>query len=94
MWEKLFSSTNGQTLKPVFDLFLRTTEKLEIQIKQTDTEKYIIRLTNAGMPLPIDISTDKGMERLIVDDKGLELKSKTLPVIDPIGFYLKKVSIQ
>ena len=70
--EKLFSSAYGQSLKPVFDLFLRTTNKLEIDIKQTDTEKYTIRLANAGMPLPLDISTVKGMERLIVDDKGLE----------------------
>ena len=92
--EKLFSGDYGQSLKPVFDLFLRTTKKLEIDIKQTDTEKYIIRLTNAGMPLPLDISTDKGIERLIVDDKGLEVLSKTLPVVDPKGFYLKRVSFE
>jgi hypothetical protein len=44
------------------------------------------------MSLPVDISTDKGLERLIVDEKGLVLKSKTLPVVDPKGYYLKKVT--
>ena len=91
--EKLFSGAYGKSLKPVFDLFLRTTEKLEIELKQTDTDKYTIRLANAGMPLPVDISTERGMERLIVDENGLEIISKTLPVIDPKGFYLKRVTI-
>jgi len=90
--EKLFSSAFGKSLKPVFDLFLRTTNKLDVQIRQTDTETFNIRLANAGMPLPVDISTDKGLERLIVNEKGLEVKSKTLPVVDPKGYYLKKVT--
>jgi aminopeptidase N len=92
--EKLFSDAYGQSLKPVFDLFLHTTQKLEIQVRQKDTDKYTIRLANAGMPLPVEISTDKGIERLIVDDKGHEVISKTLPVVDPKGFYLKKITIE
>jgi len=91
--EKLFSTAYGTSLKPVFDLFLRTTNKLDVQIRQTDTETFNIRLANAGMPLPVDISTDKGLERLIVDENGLAVKSKTLPVVDPKGYYLKKVII-
>ena len=93
MWKSFSAAAFGKSLKPVFDLFLRTTNKLDVQIRQTDTETFNIRLVNAGMPLPVDISTDKGLERLIVDEKGLVLKSKTLPVVDPKGYYLKKVTI-
>jgi hypothetical protein len=44
------------------------------------------------MPLPVDNVTDKGMERLTVDEKGLEEKSNTLPVVDPKGYCLKRVT--
>jgi len=91
--EKLFSGAYGKSLKPVFDLFLRTTNKLDVQVRQTDTDKFNIRLANAGMPLPIDITSDGGMSRMIIDEKGIEVKSKTLPVVDSKGYYLKKITI-
>jgi aminopeptidase N len=92
--EKLFSGAYGQSMKPVFDLFMRTTEKLEVQIRQTDTEKYFIRLANSGMTLPVDIATERGMERVMVGEKGIEVNSKTVPLVDPKGYYLKKVTIE
>ena len=92
--EKLFSGAFGQSLKPVFDLFLRTTQKLEIQIRQTDTEKYMIRLANPGITLPVDIITERGLARILINANGMEIKSKTLPVVDPKGFYLKKVTME
>jgi aminopeptidase N len=91
--EKLFSGAYGKSLKPVFDLFLRTTNKLDVQVRQTDTDMFNIRLANAGMPLPIDITSDGGMSRMIIDEKGIEVKSKTLPVVDSKGYYLKKITI-
>ena len=44
--------------------------------------------------LPLDISIDKGMIHTTMNatiDKPLSIKSKTLPIIDPRGWYFRKV---
>jgi aminopeptidase N len=92
--EKLFSSAYGKSLQPLFHLFLYTTDKLEIHIKQTDENKYLVKLLNIDMPLPVNIITDAGMQRLVVDKKGIIVKSKTALQIDPDVFYFKKVILE
>ena len=81
-------------LKPLFDLYLRSTDKLEVHIKCLPHDKYLVNLQNMSIPLPINITTDAGTKRMIVDTKGITLQSKTLPVIDADTFYLKKVIIE
>jgi aminopeptidase N len=92
--EAHFSAAYGQSLAPVFQLFLRTTDKLDVQVRETDEGQYLITLVNAGMSLPIDIRTDRGLERHLVPAEGLRISSRSIPDIDPVGFYLKKVTIQ
>jgi len=53
-----------------------------------------VQLQNINIPLPLDITTDAGTKRLIADSKGIKIDSKTLPVIDPEMFYIKKVIIE
>jgi aminopeptidase N len=89
--QKLFSSASGTDLSPLFDLYLRTIRKLEIQVKQTDVAKYQVQLTNIDMPLPMDLTTDSGTTRIILSKKPVVVVSKTLPVLDSRVFYLKKV---
>lgn len=92
--EKLFSSAASTDLKPLFDIFLRTTNKLEISVRDMGNAKYQIRLLNYSEALPIDIQTDSGIERTTVDSKGLVVSSSTLPIIDPKVYYLKKVVLE
>ena len=92
--EKLFSGAYGKSLQPVFHLFLYTTDKLEIHVKQTAEDKYLIRLLNIEMPLPVDIITDQGKQRLMLDKKGITVSSKKALQIDPSMFYLKKVIME
>ncbi len=92
--EKLFSGAYGNSLQPVFHLFLYTIDKLEIHVKQTGDDKYLVRLLNMDMPLPVDIITDQGKKRLLVDKKGISVSSKTALQIDPSMFYLKKVIME
>ncbi|WP_395627771.1 M1 family metallopeptidase [Daejeonella sp.] len=89
--EKLFSKKSGKDLKPMFDFFLRTTNRLEINITQTSTDEYWIQSINSPMNLPIDILSDTGKKQIILDNKGLKIKSKTMPIIDSNGYYFKKV---
>ncbi len=89
--QKLFSDASGQDLKPLFDLFLRTTKKLEIGIKKTDEDEYLVKLLNYNAKLPVDIQTSFGVERKIIDKEGIIIQSSSVPVADPKVYYLKRV---
>ncbi|MBL0183225.1 MAG: M1 family metallopeptidase [Chitinophagaceae bacterium] len=89
--EQLFSGAYGKSLKPLFQLYLYTINKLEIHVQQTADDKYLVKLMNMDMPLPVDIVTDAGTQRLTIDKKGTTVTSKTLIQVDPKVFYLKKV---
>ena len=90
--EKLFSKTSGKQLKPLFDFYLRTTNLLEIKIRQIGFNEYAIRSTNAPMSLPMDVLTGNTTKQIILTDKWLNVKSDMLPIVDPNGHYLKTVT--
>ncbi len=92
--EQLFSSASGKNLKPLFDFYLRNTQKLEVLLKQTGDDKYTVQLLNFDMPLPMEVSTDSGSQRVTIDKKGINITSKTLPQVDPKVYYLKKLILE
>lgn len=90
-----FSKQSGKNLKPLFDFYLRTTKLLDFHIKNMGDDTYQISISNAPMDLPLDIDTDKGVVRKNIKLNSkvpIVIKSKTKPVIDPRGFYFKKVT--
>ena len=92
--EKLFSKASGIDLSPLFHLYLYTTQKLEIHVKQLDLNRYMIQLVNIDMPLPLEVTTDKGTARTMIDKKGVTVTSATMPLLDMRVFYLKKVTYE
>ncbi|PWT95444.1 MAG: peptidase M1 [Bacteroidetes bacterium] len=92
--EKFFSKESGKDLKPLFDFYLRTIQKLEIDIKQLDDSKYHVKILNFDMPLPMEIVTDAGSQKVTLDKKGTTITSKTIPQIDPKVYYLKKIILE
>jgi hypothetical protein len=92
--EALFSNASGTNLKPFFDFFLRTANKLEFLVKENQANTYFISLRNIDMPLPVMIKTDTGIKRVLLDKKGMTVKSSTTPVIDPDIYYLKRVILE
>jgi aminopeptidase N len=91
--QELFSSKSGKKLKPLFDFYLRTTNRLEVYIRQSSFNEFIIQAVNCPMPLPVEIVTDEGVKQIILDNKPFKVKSKTLPSIDAKGYYFKKIMI-
>lgn len=89
--EQLFSKAAGRSLAPLFRLFLYTTDKLEVYVRQTGIDRYSVRVLNLDMAIPLEVETDKGIQRLIVDKKGVTVNSKRFLRVDPRVFYLKKV---
>ncbi|MEP6734195.1 MAG: M1 family metallopeptidase [Chryseolinea sp.] len=89
--EGLFSGAYGESLKPVFDLYLRSIMKLEVIVRQVSPGDYELRLVNMTSSLPIDVVTDNGKKRMTLRGSPLKISSTTAPVIDPDLYYLKKV---
>lgn len=92
--DQFFSKKSGIDLKPLFNLFLRTTNKLEIYVKQVPNRNYQVSLVNVDMSLPLKIVTDKGEQTISVGKKAITIKSTILPVIDPDRYYLTKIVIE
>jgi aminopeptidase N len=92
--EQFYSKAAGMDLKPLFDLYLRSVNKLEVHVHGLPKDKYLIKLNNISMSLPMEITTDAGTKRMLVDTKGLTVDSKTPPIIDGDCFYIKKVTFE
>ena len=92
--EQLFSAQSKKNLKPLFDFYLRTTDVLDISVKETAYQTYLIKVNNLLMPLPFDITTDRGTKRMDISKEGITLKSTTPPMVDAMGHYMKKVMMQ
>jgi aminopeptidase N len=87
--EQLFSKAAGKDLKPFFDFCLRTTKVMEFQVKEIGYHKFRVTMNNFFMPLPIDLLSSKGTERVTLLKEGLIVNSDFPPVVDPKGYYLK-----
>lgn len=90
--EQLFSGAAQQDLRPFFDFFMRTTDVLDFSIKETGYQQYLIRQNNFFMPLPVEITTSTGTERMMMGKEGLKIKSSSPPQIDARAYYLKKIT--
>jgi len=92
--EQFFSKEAGQNLKPLFDLYLRTIDLLQVNVKTLGGNKYMISLKNMPVTLPMDITVDGETKRMMVGAQGLVVNSKAAPVIDADMYYLKKITIE
>jgi hypothetical protein len=92
--EQFFSERSGINLQPLFNLYLRTTNKLEIHVQRGPKNSYQINLVNLDMALPLQLTTSNGTETVTVNQKPISITSKTLPVIDPNMYYLTKIVIE
>ncbi|HLX93419.1 MAG TPA: M1 family metallopeptidase [Puia sp.] len=89
-----FSKSSGIDLKPLFQMYLYTTDKLEVNVIRKGLNTYLVKLGNLDMTIPMEIVSDNGNQRLMLDERGIEIKSSTPPQIDPDMFYLKRVVME
>jgi aminopeptidase N len=90
--EQLFSSRSKTNLKPLFDFYLRTTEKIAIEIHKTTADHYTITSVNVPMPIPIEVTTSSGIKTVVLEqDKPITIINNTVPLVDGRGDYLTKV---
>ncbi len=92
--EQLFSKAAGYSLKPFFDFHLRTTQLMELSIKEIGYQQYQIKPFNYFMDLPYELTINGKATRMIIGKEGVTVKSASLPLVDAAGYYLKKLTIQ
>ncbi len=92
--EQFFSKESGQNLKPLFDLYLRSVDFLQIKVKALPDNKYMISLQNMPVALPMDVTADGETKRMTIGAQGLVVNSKTAPIIDGDMYYLKKITTE
>ena len=92
--ENLFSTVSGKNLKPFFDFYLKSTNVLDVHVKEVAFQKYQIKINNFFMPLPFDITTNEGTNKIVIPLEGIVVNSVLPPQVDAKGFYLKKVTIE
>ena len=89
-----FSKASGKDLKPLFDLFIYSTKKLDIIVKQVSTNEYSLTLQNINMELPVKVVTDGREEVMELNANSQVVKSELPPIVDPDGWYLKRVILE
>lgn len=90
--EQLFSKAAGTDLKPLFDFYLRTIKKMEIQVTAlSKPHQYKIQILNFDIPLPFNVVTDAGTKKMILDNKGITITSTIVPQVDKENYYIKRV---
>lgn len=93
--EKLFSAAAGTDLKPLFDFYLRTVNKLEIDVAQISETEYELSFLNYEGTLPVDVEVGGKITRRVLGNTPLKVESPDgAPVIDPKGYYLKVVILE
>lgn len=93
--ETFFINETGKDLKPIFNFYLNTTNEIEINVYQYNSDTYFIDVENAPIDsLPLDILTNTGIIHTTMNAKKgnpFKFKSTTPPIIDPRGWYFRKV---
>lgn len=92
--EQLFSKAAGYSLKAFFDFHLRTTQIIEVSIKEIGYQQYQIKPLNYFMDLPFEITLNGKAIRMMLGKDGMTVKSNSVPMVDAAGYYLKKLVIQ
>jgi aminopeptidase N len=92
--EQFFSKNSGINLQPLFNLFLRTTNRLEIHVQRVPKDTFEIKLDNLDATLPLQVITDHGTETIMVGKKPTSVASTILPVVDPNMYYFSRIIIE
>lgn len=91
---KHFNTASGKDLTPLFRLFIYSTDKLAVMVKELASGGYSVKLDNLDMTIPVEIQTSSGKRKMMLSKKAVTVKSESMPVIDPDGYYLKRVSYE
>lgn len=81
-------SYTQKDFKGFFDLYLYTTSIPKLKMSKKGKEGYMISLQGIEFEIPIEIETSEGIQKILLGKKAVEVKSQTVPVVDPKGWLM------
>jgi aminopeptidase N len=81
-------SYTGRDLQGFFDVYLYTTSVPKLKVSKNGKDSYVIAIQGIDFEMPVEIETSEGVMRVPVGKKGVEVKSKGQPVVDPRGWLI------
>jgi len=81
-------SYSGQDLRGFFELYLNSTDLPKLKVSKKGKTGYAISLQDIDFQMPVEVQTSKGMQRINLGSKAVEVESSTPPVVDPNGWIM------
>jgi aminopeptidase N len=79
---------SGQELQGFFDLYLYSTSLPKLKLSKRGKTGFVISLQGIDFQMPVEVKTSEGIQRLKLGSKAIEVKSSSLPVVDPNGWIM------
>jgi hypothetical protein len=57
-------------------------------------DEYELKLLNLDRTIPVEVQTNRGIERVELGVEPIKVESTSLPIVDPSVYYFKKVIIE
>jgi len=75
-------------LSPFFETYLYSTDIPKVKVNRKGRDRYDISLKGVGLSLPVEVLTTNGIEKILISNTPVRVKSDDMVVIDPNGWYL------
>lgn len=79
---------SGKDLEGFFQLYLFSTDLPELKLSKKGKTGYAVSFKGIDFSVPVEIQTSEGLVKVNVGSEPVEIKSSTLPVVDPNGWLM------
>ncbi|WP_158858952.1 M1 family metallopeptidase [Lunatibacter salilacus] len=82
------SKDSDLDIKEFLSWYLYREDLPKVSVKKKKKNIYLISLPGSTFSLPIDVKTEKGIERITLSSTPIEVNSSAHVEVDPLGWYL------
>lgn len=74
---------SGKDLEGFFELYLRTTDIPEIDVKKKGKKGWQVSLKDIDFTMPVEVETSNGIQKVILGKESVLVQSVSEPIVDP-----------
>ncbi|SEG32570.1 M1 family metallopeptidase [Algoriphagus boritolerans] len=79
---------SNQDLEGFFELYLFSTDLPKLKVSKRGKNGFSISLQDIDFEMPVEVQTSEGIQRLNLGPKATEVKSTSIPIVDPKGWIM------
>ncbi len=83
-----FQTYSTYSLSDFFNLYLFSTKLPKLRVRKKGKSGYEVSLPNIDFALPVEIQTERGIERVELSSSPILIEGVTEPVVDPQDWFL------